>query len=82
MRCGFCQRIKNLRKIDIVLILLICFFMYIANQFQMREYYAQKAKVESQRAKVQDKKLEEFENLQRECLFKQDKTACEALKKY
>ena len=78
MACRFCDRIKRLKKIDVLLIIFICVFMYVVNQFQMKQYREQKAQ-EEQRAKEH---LEQYEHLQRQCLFKSDKKACEALKAY
>ena len=67
MACRFCDRIKRLKKIDVLLIIFICVFMYVVNQFQMKQYREQKAiekAKEEQRAKEH---LEKYEHLQRQC---------------
>ena len=71
MACRLCERIKNIRGIDVILIILICVGMYIANHFQMKKYHQEK-----------QEELKKFEQLQRECHFQQNTQACEELKKF
>jgi len=79
MACKICERIKNMRLVDVILIVLICVGMYIANHFQMQSYYKERA----QKTKQNDKqRLKEFEELQKKCYFKQDKAACKKLKQF
>ncbi|RDU59812.1 hypothetical protein [Helicobacter marmotae] len=82
MRCGFCERIKKLRKIDVALMVGICVFMYIANQLQLREYRAQKVQESAKIQQKEEAELKIYEDLQRKCYFKQDKNACDELKAY
>ncbi len=82
MRCGFCERIKKLRKVDVLMILCVCFFMYIANYFQMIEYREQKAQEKQKLEQKQEIDLKIYEELQRKCYFGQDKQACQSLKQF
>lgn len=84
MKCGFCDRIKNLRRVDVILIACICFFLYIGYQLQLKEYKAYKGESQKARENKQekDKELQAYEDLQRKCYFKNDKEACELLKSY
>lgn len=82
MACRFCDRIKRLKKIDVLLIIFICVFMYVVNQFQMKQYREQKALEKAKEEQRAKEHLEQYEKLQRQCFFKNDKKACEALKAY
>ena len=82
MKCGLCEKIKNLRKFDILLILAICFFLYIGAQLQVREFKSYKEQHKQESNKIQDKELQIYEALQRKCYFKNDKNSCEKLKEY
>ncbi|STP10595.1 Uncharacterised protein [Helicobacter cinaedi] len=82
MACRFCDRIKRLKKIDVLLIIFICVFMYVVNQFQMKQYREQKALEKAKEEQRAKEHLEQYEHLQRQCLFKSDKKACEALEAY
>ena len=82
MACRFCDRIKRLKKIDVLLIIFICVFMYVVNQFQMKQYREQKALEKAKEEQRAKEHLEQYEHLQRQCLFKRDKKAREALKAY
>lgn len=81
MACRLCERIKNIRAVDVILIIFICVGMYIANHFQMKSYYKERAEKLEQAQKEEKQKLKAFEDLQRQCYFKQDKKACEELEK-
>lgn len=82
MKCKICERLKRLRGVDIILIVLICVGMYIANHFQMQSYYKERAKKHEQQQIKEKQELERFESLQRQCFFERNKQACEALKKF
>lgn len=56
--------------------------MYVVNQFQMKQYREQKAIQKAQEEQRAREHLGQYEHLQRQCLFKSDKKACEALKAY
>lgn len=43
---------------------------------------AQKERIAQERAQNMDRELQVYEDLQRLCLFKQDKAACQKLKAY
>ena len=79
MRCGICERIKKMGKVQVLLIIFICVFMYVVNHFQMKEYRAQRAQEKAQKEQSQ---LKAYEDLQRKCYFKQDNASCEALRNY
>ena len=55
MKCGFCERIKKLRKLDVILMLCICLFLYIGSQMQKKEMQTYK----EQSKQRQEKKLEQ-----------------------
>ena len=57
-------------------------FLYIGAQLQVREFKSYKEQHKQESNKTQDKELQIYEDLQRECYFKNDKNACEKLKEY
>lgn len=80
--CRFCQRLKKLRGVELLMIALVCVGMYVANHFEMKEYRAKRAEALQKEAQEQEKRLVEFENLQRRCYFAQDAQACKELKNF
>lgn len=96
MACRFCERIKKLRKVDVLLIICICLFLYIGNQMQLKSYREQKEQAQHKNEqkptqaaqhnlmpeKSEQERLKAYEDLQRKCYFGQDAKACDELKKY
>lgn len=85
MACRICERLKRIRLVDLAAVAFICVFMYIINHFEMKKYReqkAQEAKAQREEKRAQDSELKAYEQLQKQCFFKQDKHACEALKAY
>lgn len=82
MPCRICQKIKKLSAVQWLMIALVCLGMYVANYFEMKEYRAKKAAALHKETQEQEKRLIEFENLQRKCYLGADAQACRELKKF
>ena len=74
-RCGFCGKMP-LNGVNVLLIVLICVVIYVANHFEMKEYRAKMA--QEQQKQMQQK----FDKLTKECFFQNKQQACEILKSY
>lgn len=82
MPCRICQKIKKLSAVQWLMIALVCLGMYVANYFEMKEYRAQKALALQKEAQEEERRLNEFENLQRKCYLEADLQACRELKRF